>query len=358
MSATTEAMPTPADLLALADANLPAPPKDEDYGVSQKRFYKCEVCFMTWDRGRDRSIPCPKCSRHPGKNTCVSCAGCASTDVNVWLKLDVLGTGSDAGREVRLCHPCATARRRCERERAEVADVTPPKPYALGGFVSTQVEANADAPLNGDAGGTWSPAPAVVVTDTGVKLADGGDVPAGLRVAHTCSKCKTTDVVPVGAADPKQMQCPHVFRFDPKHGARGAFACDCGLRVPAEALALTQKGHLSFSLKELAESFFVSDPRVLAIVNRVTESKPPTSREQRARAKPVCLVSDVPPESLPEIGAGCVVLPGSAKFEFIEPRGEIRKRRAAAFKIAWGRERALRHDAIRRAIFIWRGTPR
>ena len=67
---------------------------------------------MIWDRapdggqctGTEGGAPCPGCGRRPGKNTSVSCAGCASENVNVWVR-----PRADAP-DVCLCPACAEER--------------------------------------------------------------------------------------------------------------------------------------------------------------------------------------------------------------------------------------------------------
>jgi hypothetical protein len=235
---------------------------DDGTGTSRFRHVKCEVCATTWDRGPNwhgldigtqaldyvPMKPCPKCGRHPGRNTHFSCAGCASVPdryVN--------------GAAVHLCTEC-------ERVREIL-------------------------------------------------------------------KSKVTGAL-VRPADPKMDR------------------------------------RVAFSVRELARGLFATDPRVQAIVNRATETETPRyTRQARAERErewyPLYVIERKSTglaegenviASLPGAGVANVAPSRDCEVEVIGPTNTPRQRRQRAFNIAWERERGLRHEAIRRAVFILRGA--
>lgn len=309
---------------------------DDGRGFSTKRHHKCEVCFMIWDRapdggqctGTEGGAPCPGCGRRPGKNTSVSCAGCASENVNVWVR-----PRADAP-DVCLCPACAEERDFHEAKAKSVLPVVsrvrtrPAADYpvreGIDRVVARELIASRMGPIRHD------------------------DPPASLSAMNGDSG--GTYKLPPGEA--------HLFKS----------------RTPRPWLA-------TFDLKAIAQSLFATDPRIQAIVGRVTETKAPRftkkarmEREKEEHPLYVWSAKEGKALGLDELEKAVASLSGSScgyilpaeqsDVEILGPTDTPRQRRRRAFDAAWKNahggkvERAARHDAIRRAIAIWRGLPR
>lgn len=282
----------------------------------------------------------------------------------------------------------ARSKASAEADLARVGE--PSSEYALGAFVSTQVEPNADAPLTGLStkrhhkcgvcDTVWDRGRNYLGLDIGTAALDYvpmkpcrcGRHP-GRNTPASCAGCAgtITKVTSIRGGFSVHL-CAACDDARTKFVAkRVEFAAGGGF-VPTQTQSSVEfdvklrkvESHETreFLLKTLAQSLFVSDPRVQAIVNGVTETAPPRhtkkAREARARAEapPMLVVTSKNPEHFEERAYLLPSLPSIAKIEIIPPTNTPRQRRMRAFEIAWGRERALRHEAIRRAIVIFRGT--
>jgi hypothetical protein len=102
-----------------------------------------------------------------------------------------------------------------------------------------------------------------------------------------------------------------------------------------------------FDVKHLARAIFNTDPRVIAIVERVSE----TVRNRSGKGLPYNSYRPTSPDgwhaNRPQLATF-----GDAPYH--DRTADTDDRRARAFVVAWQRERALRHEALRRAVRIFR----
>jgi len=310
----------------------------DERGYSTKQHVKCEVCCTIWDRGPNfhgldigtqaldyvAPIPCTGCGRHPGKNTPVSCAGCAGEDARCQI-------ANVHGYVTHLCHGCFEGRART------VAKEVPER-------------ATAAAPDH------------ALVTPEQYATREG--IGRSVARATLVRRIMSVDVTPERARE--LADAGFVSRMGPIRNDD-----------PPAPMAAVFKRHWAFDLRLLAQTIFVTDPRVQAIINRVTDTKPPrfSKKARIAREKeehPLMVWSSdkaLGPNELEEAieslrgNSVAHIMPAEqGKLEVIGPTNTPRQRRTRAAELAWKNEhggkveRAARHDAIRRAVAIVRAV--
>lgn len=291
--------------------------------VSRMQHQRCVVCDRTYDRAV-AGVRCPGCRRLPGLGTADSCEACATS-------INVNHVSAFRGMSHWLCGRCSDAAMASERERHPLKAVTIKEdsaaaPVELSIWPTSAFMDAVGVIRRGGARGKLSikQTELCYCCDKAFTRTDDPACPA-------CRRCPGVDAAGscAGCASP----CAVLVREERADGWHDWYVCgDCAAAREETKRRRTENGRLPerpkprgdgyepvaamFSIMGLARALFASDPRIQALVGRVSE--------------------------VPARG----VVPEWMTAE------EARKRRAAAFKKAWLRERAIRHENVRRAVFI------